>query len=231
MNPISLGLLGKNIGHSRSKEMYQEIYNQEISYTLFDFDNEMEIPGLEIIFKNLDGLSITSPYKRYFLNDVLYESDVIKNLNAINCIKKKNDVFFATNTDYYAIIDFLKEKESLLHNGHIVILGDGVMSQVTQVALLSLGYSFDIYSRKKTPGFANLNLPDLRGTFQSSFIINTCSRNYVFNGLVDKNTFFWDMNYNLKAHEDLFSNLDCDYIDGLKLLNTQAKHAVNFWNL
>jgi hypothetical protein len=48
---------------------------------------------------------------------------------------------------------------------------------------------------------------------------------------VEGKFYFWDMNYDLKAHENLFGHTDVEYKDGLYQLELQAKYALSFWNL
>ena len=59
MAKISLGLLGKDIAHSKSKNMYEELLGCDVSYTHFDHSTPESIPTLEEIFSKVSGLSIT----------------------------------------------------------------------------------------------------------------------------------------------------------------------------
>ncbi|MFG1516028.1 hypothetical protein ABMA71_15530, partial [Halobacteriovorax sp. ZH3_bin.1] len=124
---LKLGLLGKNIQHSKSPEIYNELFDGQVEYSLLDINDEKNIPQLEEIFSNLQGLSITAPYKKHFLNDVSLEESV-KEIGAINCIKYDGTQFFGTNTDYLAA------KEIILNNSYeqkeIIMLGDGAMTNM-----------------------------------------------------------------------------------------------------
>ena len=103
---LKFGLLGKNIQKSRSKEMYEKILGTEVDYCLFDFANENDIPQLSDLLSKLQGLSITAPYKKHFLSDVKIKGG-LESLEAINCIRKSEDGFEATNTDYLACEEIL----------------------------------------------------------------------------------------------------------------------------
>ncbi|RPJ71754.1 MAG: hypothetical protein EHM20_14365, partial [Alphaproteobacteria bacterium] len=146
---IKLALLGKGIQHSRSPEIYQRLLVNKIQYDLLDYPNSSSIPKVEDLFKVYNGISITSPYKRHFLDQVKLTEQAEK-LGAINCIKQSSDGFYGENTDYSAIVEILKKLKSK-HNGlRAIILGDGVMSNVTQAALRELEIDFKLYSRKTT---------------------------------------------------------------------------------
>ena len=70
-------LVGKDISHSLSQSIYERLLQQAIDYTLLDYEKSEDIPTLSYIFNNgLKGLSITSPYKSYFYNDVICEDEL-----------------------------------------------------------------------------------------------------------------------------------------------------------
>ena len=226
---ISLGLLGKNIQHSRSKEMYQKILNQPVDYHLLDYDEEKEIPCLPILMEKISGLSITSPYKKIFLDSVNMDSE-IADLNAINCVKKVGNEFYATNTDYLALNELIdKMIQQYNFSNTVFILGDGAMGKVLIKICEKKRIKYKVFSRKLS------NICSIDDEFKDNtdphLIINACAREYIFNHNLPNESVFWDLNYNLTAHEKLFQNKNITYIDGLSLLELQARHAVTFWNL
>ncbi len=131
---ISLALVGKDISHSKSPQIYRELIGQEIKYKIFDCPSEKDIPSLDKIFEKYQGLSVTSPYKKFFLNQVSVLPG-FENLGAINAIRKSGKIFEAINTDYLAIgkiIQGFKVKK-------VILLGDGVMASITQKILDKAG--------------------------------------------------------------------------------------------
>lgn len=220
---IKLALLGKNISHSLSPKLYNDIYGEKnVEYRLLDFNENNQIPPIDKLMIDLDGLNITSPYKEHFVKNVIIKDDFIRSLAAINCIANVGEEFFATNTDYTAMLRLLPD---MTNQKKVVILGDGVMSRVSQAACLKLGLSFKVYSRRLTPEkFSNMELVD-----ENVLVINCCSREYVFNGKITAGLVFWDLNYLHQAHSELFINHG-NYIDGLNLLTEQARDAAAFWS-
>lgn len=220
---IKLGLLGRNISHSKSPELYQQIYGiNNVDYRLFDFDEETSIPRLDVLFKDLDGLNITAPYKEHFLSNVEIKDVVIQSLKAINCIGHKGKKFYATNTDYSAMKRLLADMSK---GCEVLILGDGAMSRVTQKACEQNNLRHQIWSRKLTPlEFESMPIPD-----RNVLVVNCCARSYVFNHKLPKNALFWDLNYSHSEHERLFKG-SSQYVDGLNLLREQALDAAAFWS-
>jgi len=230
---ISLGLLGANISHSRSKEMYEGIIGEPVDYSLIDIDKEINIPSLTELFDsyNLQGMSITYPYKKHFIKVVSYEDPLIKSLGAINCIYKSTDNFLATNTDFLAALYLIKNKYMSLYE-NFVILGSGNMAKVFEVAFKKLDVDYISFNRRKD---GDLNLIDYQDklsgfNIEKSLIINTCSRDFVFNPQVQLKCGFWDMNYSFTPHQKL-DQKGLKYFEGVDLLREQAKSALQFWRM
>jgi len=210
---VKLGLIGKKLAHSKSEQVYRELLDLEFTYDLLEYSNENHIPQAQKLLANYDGLSITSPYKKHFLEQVILD-DKIKSLKAINCLYKKDGKIYGANTDYEAI-------KILIGNytlKNVAILGDGAMSFLCQKILIEKEISFEIFSRKSLGDISNLDLT------KYSLVINCCSRDYSFAGTVSNETTFWDLNYSM-THQASFAL----YEDGLELLKLQAKLALKYW--
>lgn len=221
MESIRLALLGRSISHSRSENIYRESLKKPLVYKYFDFQKSSEIPSLENIFTDIDGLSITNPYKDHFLNDVIID-DQLKPLKAINCIGKRDENYYGTNTDYFALLDIIGEIQNL---NQAIILGNGAMARVLIEILNIKKVSYSQIFRKQNGPLENLDLSNHSG----DVIFNTCDRNFVFNGKVKKNVLFYDLNYDFFPHQEFFKNNNYLYIDGFDLLKKQAFYALKFW--
>lgn len=223
---MNLALLGKDIQHSGSPALYQKLCKEDIHYHLLDFNTPEEIPPLGELFDqySLNGLSITAPYKTHFFNDVhLERKNIITKIGGINCIYKRQGVFYGENTDEMAFREeFLNLKKSKDFE-KVILLGDGVMAKMIKTIL----YEYDIepvqFSRKLNGEINNLSfkLEDSK----SCLMINACSRSYVYKGPFSTDIHFWDMNYDMKAHSDNIPK----YTSGEKLLMLQAQHALKFF--
>ena len=227
---LKLGLVGKNISHSKSQQMYQELLGEEVDYTLFDFQSESEIPELEILFKQVDGLSITSPYKKFFIKSV-ETIGAVSELGIINCIRRVNNGFEATNTDYLVVDNFMK-KSDLLKDRQLVILGNGAMADITKHSAVKNKIDYIQLGRSITKDFEDLSLKDLQKEIgKKLFVINACSWEYEYKGELSGDLIFWDYNYGHKFHFNRFTQSNTQYIDGIDLLKSQASFALKFWDL
>lgn len=225
-----LALIGKNISHSRSPEMYKKLISPSVDYSLLDYPSESLIPPAAELLQSYDGINITSPYKKHFLNDVLL-TPIARECNAINCLKKENGIIVGENTDYLAIVEILKRLKDEFVELDVILLGDGVMSTVAQVALKNLNINFRVLSRKITKDFNHLNLAQLAKVENGRcLVINSCSREYVFDGILQPESLFWDFNYNFEEHNSRISKKVYRYFDGLEMLERQAFFAVAFWS-
>lgn len=222
---ISLALIGKNISHSKSEQMYRKILNSTFKYTLIDCNHETQIPPLEYLFSKYSGVSITSPYKKHFLDNVIIDINTQK-IGAINCIKYKNDKYYGYNTDYLAIEEIIKKNSYL--DKEIIILGDGAMANVFRVILDGSSKKYKSYSRRLSGDISKIDF--YSEDKANLLIINCCSRSFNFEGSVGKNSVFWDLNYSHDFHKISLTE-KCIYIDGEELLFKQAQHAVKIWGI
>lgn len=217
-------LIGKNISHSQSPKIYQRLIGSHIQYDLLDYASEEQIPSAQELFKTYDGINITSPYKKHFLNQIELTENA-KAIGAINCMKKVNNKIIGENTDYPAVVEILKR---YLDVGikNVVLLGDGVMAHMTLLALKSLNTNAKQFSRKTNPNLSALKLTEQ----DRQLIINSCSREFVYEGEISPSSIFWDYNYNNPKQSELLKAKISRYDDGLEMLNLQAEHAVAFWS-
>jgi len=221
---MKLGLLGKNIQHSKSKEQYESILGYPIDYKIYDCANADDIPSLDEIFSKVEGLSITAPYKTHFIDKIQLD-EISQVFQVTNCIKKMGANYIGTITDYKAIEEILTRFLSKNNFKNIILLGSGSMSKLIAHFLYQKSIFFTQFSRKDNGDISSVDL----SCFEKSLIINSCSRDYVFNGLLSSSSIFWDLNYNFSPHTKLANLSGVNYIDGIEMLNIQARHALKFW--
>lgn len=224
---ITMALVGKNIKHSLSPMIYSKLLKGfPINYSLLNFEDESEVGKLEGILNNFSLVSVTSPYKKYCYENSLNDCE---NIKAVNTLRMKNDQVVAENTDYQASQDILK---NFINDGTktIYILGDGAMSRVIKYALDKIEFKYTQFSRNQN-NLHNIHAEINKIPEQSSLlVINSCSREYTFPKLNKGHFKFWDLNYAMPKHLKLFHGTDVKYIDGIELLELQAKYALSFWN-
>lgn len=228
---MRLGLLGFPIHHSKSPELYKKLLNQQLSsYELFSFNNPTEIPQISFFQERLDGLNITSPYKRHFFDQVIIESEIVNKIGAINTISFSSRGVFGTNTDFLAIVKILSNFKSQFDSLKIILLGDGVMANLTKIVLQDLQIQFLQLSRRNHDNFSFLDITKYFEVNLQILIINSCSRDYIFRGNLSGEEIFWDYNYLFPPHQDTIPSRVKLYKDGQDLLSIQALEAIKFWN-
>ena len=223
-----LALIGKNIFHSRSQEVYEELLNEKIAYTLIDCSCEKEIPGLEYLFNQFDGISITAPYKKFFFDKVTVRSEEAKKAKCLNCIAKKSGVYWGTNTDYSAVKQCFEKIRAAHKKLDAVVLGDGNMSFITRMILENMNVKYTLLSRKQGNLTPKTNLQKFSFSDGRLVVINTCLKEFVFSGEIPQSALFWDYNYSSLEHMEYLGQR-CHYQDGFELLKEQAKYALLFW--
>jgi shikimate dehydrogenase len=227
---MKLGLLGFPIGHSLSPVLYEKLLGPILeSYKLFSFEDKTLIPDIKFFASELDGLNITSPYKTHFINDVEIPSSLVKELGAINTIAFKDGAAWGTNTDLLAIVEILKNYLHKYQQLKIILLGDGVMAKVTKIVTQDLNIPVQQFSRKMNSDFLSLDLTALHDDQYQTIVINSCSRDFVFQGTTTGKEIFWDYNYSHRPHLDSIPSKVLLYQDGQEMLELQAREAIKFW--
>lgn len=223
---MNLALLGKGIQHSLSPNLYRKLLGESVNYKLLDFE-EFEIPSLEYIFKNneLDGLNITSPYEKFFIQDVTIPRDFVQRIGGINCIKQSNGRFYGENTDELAFKQLFDKHLKEYNFKKIVLLGDGTMANMIKLVLESYDINVVQRSRRVDQNIAKLDID--HSEYLNTAIINACSRSYTYDGPLSSDILFWDMNYKMDKHKFKIPN----YIDGEELLELQARLAIDFFKV
>ncbi|WP_427169091.1 shikimate dehydrogenase [Fusobacterium nucleatum] len=123
------GLLGKKLTHSLSPLLHKTFFEElgiEAEYKLYEVD-ETEIDNFKnYMFENsIEGVNITVPYKKVFLDKLDHISDEAKEIWAINLLYIKDNKFYGDNTDYYGFKYTLEKNQVDVRNKKIAIIGKG----------------------------------------------------------------------------------------------------------
>ena len=226
---IKLALIGRNIQHSQSPQVYSKLLQTKIAYTFIDSATINDIPSLDELYQGYDGVSVTAPYKREMFNR-LGSNISDRHLNSINCLYKKNGQLWGSNTDVLAIRDILLELNFQNNFQEIYVLGNGAMSTLLSDLAIELNLKVKCFNRQ------NGTLADLiNGKYKfpdhNILMINACAREFIYAGSLSPLIYFWDLNYNMPEHSRFFNSHNIPYLDGMTLLEKQARYALKFWNL
>ena len=219
-------LIGKNIQHSKSPEMYKKLLGHEVDYTFLDYESEKKIPPLNELLEKYCRISVTAPYKNYVFRHCDILSEQAQALEAVNAIKLKNAEVIGTNTDALAFEEIFSSKYL---GTYPIILGDGAMSRLAQQYFKKTGVEHIVLSRKRK----NLEQIDQylhELSDRSLLIINACGRSYNFDFKSHKPLKVWDLNYSMPEQQNYVLKSGHEYTDGEDLLIRQAEYALSFWN-
>ncbi|WP_408098464.1 hypothetical protein ACJVC5_06010 [Peredibacter sp. HCB2-198] len=228
---MKLGLLGYPITHSLSPKLYQEILGSKLSsYELFSFESVDKIPPLSFFSEKLDGLNITSPYKTHFMSEIRIDSELVRQIGAVNTLSFTNMGVWGTNTDVIAVQEILTKYQQDWGKLHLLILGSGVMAKMTELVADDLKISWQEFSRKADGDIAQLDLRPFLKSGVQNIVINACSRHFIFQGELTHQEVFWDYNYSFLPHQNTLPSRVKLYQDGQEMLRLQALAAVKFWS-
>jgi shikimate dehydrogenase len=149
------GLIGYPLSHSFSKKFFTEKFEKEglrdCWYELFPIPSIDELPALVKKHPDLCGFNITIPYKEQVLPFLDDKNDIVKKINACNCVIIKDGKLQGHNTD---VAGFELALQQYLQPSHkkALILGTGGASKAVEFVLEKRGIDYKYVSRKPIAG-------------------------------------------------------------------------------
>lgn len=215
---MKLALLGLNIQHSLSKNVYEKLLRFHVDYDLIDVDI---LPDLYKLAEKYDAINVTAPFKTQVFNRLDIKDEQSTIVQSCNCFILNEGKLIGTNTDYLAMQSLLPKY--MEDRSSVYILGSGAMARLTREVCLELDYPYCEFSRSLG------NLQEIYSRrFDQSLVVNCCSRAFLFEPSRVESLKFFDLNYNNSKQKDLFVDKLSIYHDGELFLHEQAKHALNF---
>ena len=137
------GLLGKKLSHSLSPLLHNTFFEDmglKDEYKLYEVD-ETEIDNFKnyMLENSIEGVNITVPYKKVFLDKLDFISDEAKAIGAINLLYIKDNKFYGDNTDYYGFKQTLISNQIKPSEKRIAIIGRGGASASVYKVLKDMG--------------------------------------------------------------------------------------------
>ncbi len=241
------GLIGKSLGHSFSKNYFEKKFAQLelsdcafVNYELQSIDEFLPLLAAE---KNVQGLSVTIPYKESilpFLDELSPEAETIA---AVNCIQFKNGKKIGHNTDVYGFAQSIKPFLDPNHQ-RALILGTGGASKAVAHVLRNIGV--DVYfvtssdSKKTTNTFFYSELNEhIMQAFK--LIVNTTPLGTFPNVNECPNIPFVHFTAQHLAYDLVYNPAETAFlkqaaakaaivVNGLSMLQLQAEKSWEIWN-
>lgn len=236
-NKKQYGLLGFNIQYSLSPKLHKIIFEKlciDGEYTLLDvaFKSHEESALNEVINMlksgELSGINITIPYKEKIIKYVDKLDEIAQKIGAINTIKIENGSLVGYNTDYYGIVETLKEMNINLYNKECYIFGTGGSSKAVYYTLKELGGIPYFVSRGKT-GEGVLSYDTIESFKTKMELAVNCTPKELDVKILSKFKNVFDLKYSKVADTVIDKSLDTNIIDGLFMLVVQGIKSQELW--
>ena len=139
-----LGLLGCDIGYSRSPKLFEEIFRREgllgSTYRLIDRPEVEPFVSEVRRIDHWDGFNVTTPYKTAIIPYLDRLDPLASAVGAVNCVTCREGLLTGYNTDVEGFAASLREEVGAgpLPSSALV-LGSGGASCAVRVALKQLG--------------------------------------------------------------------------------------------
>jgi shikimate dehydrogenase len=149
MKKMKLGVLGGNLGHSKSPQIQNagiKYLGLDASYEKFEIDPDDFSKDIAKLLSELDGINVTIPYKEDIVNYLNKADELVNRIGASNTLIVKKGYIEGTNTDYFGFMESLKGFD--LKSKKVAVLGAGGASRAVLVALDDIGVDqINIYVR------------------------------------------------------------------------------------
>ena len=239
------GLIGHPLGHSFSKDFFnQKFQSENIDAQYLNFD----IPTIELLNEvltrqQIKGLNVTIPYKEKvipFLDELSEDAKSIGAVNVIKVYQQENKIRLkGFNTD---VIGFTESLQPLLNPTHkkALILGTGGASKAVQFGLQQLNIETLFVSRRSCDNTLTYSQLTSKVMKEHTVVINctpvgmhphTDECPEIPYEFIGEGHILYDLVYN--PEETLFLKkgkaVGATTKNGLEMLLLQAKAAWNIW--
>ena len=236
------GLIGHPLSHSFSKAYFDNKFKNEdldCFFVNFDIEKLESIKDIIIQYPDLQGFTITHPYKKEIFQYLDSIDENAKQIGAVNVVKiDKNRKLKGYNTDYIGFQGLVEEAIKVKDIKKAYICGTGGASEAVRFVLKQKNIGFEILTRK------NSSYQELKkqGFHDNELIINATPVGMYPNcnekidlpyETANSTNVFIDLIYN--PEETMFmkeaKKHGAKTFNGLKMLTLQAEAAWRIWSL
>ena len=240
------GLIGHPLEHSFSKDYFENKFRNECldcKFMNFDIDSLDKLKGTVISNPDLQGFTVTFPYKNEIISHLDSIDKSANEIGAVNVVKIDSDrKLHGFNTDYIGFQELLRDATSERNISRAIVCGTGGASKAVQYVLKMKHIEYQTVSRN--PNTADsLSYSQLKdcGFHDNELIINTTPLGMRPNinecvdipyDTINSSNILIDLIYN--PEETLFlkkgRSKGANTYNGLKMLHIQADAAWDIWN-
>lgn len=171
------GLIGYPLTHSFSQRYFTEKFAKEgitdASYSVFPLTHIEELTGL-VADPALRGLNVTIPYKEQVLSFLDERNEIVRAIQACNCIKIEGGKRVGYNTDVIGFRNSLVKKLQT-HHKQALILGTGGAAKAVEYVIKELGMAYRFVTRRPRPDSTDLRYEEVDSSLlhAHTLLINT----------------------------------------------------------
>lgn len=240
------GLIGHPLEHSFSKDYFEKKFRNECldcKFMNFDIDSLDKLKGTVISNPDLQGFTVTFPYKNEIISHLDSIDKSANEIGAVNVVKiDYGGKLHGFNTDYIGFQELLTDATSEKKISRAIVCGTGGASKAVQHVLKMKHIEYQIVSRNPNTAdsLSYQQLKD-RGFHDNELIINTTPLGmhpntnecvYIPYDTINSSNVLIDLIYN--PEETLFlkkgKSQGASTYNGLKMLHIQADAAWSIWN-
>ena len=238
------GLIGYPLSHSFSQGFFTEKFLQEnITDAVYQNYPIEDIASCKLLWAEnaeLQGLNVTIPHKKSVIPFLDKPSSVVQAIQACNCIRKFNGVYYGYNTDVIgfekSLLPFLKP-----HHTKALVLGTGGASAAVVWVLNKLNIKHLIVSRTISDNTVNYQqlTKDIVGEYP--LIINTSPVGMYPNLDQAPQIPYEAINHKHHLYDLIYNPAETEFLkkgaakgastqNGLAMLHIQAEESWKIWN-
>lgn len=171
------GLIGYPLSHSFSQRYFTEKFEKEgiedCAYSAYPLPDISDLTAL-LGDPELCGLNVTIPYKEQVLPFLHFRNDIVRRINACNCIKITDGKLHGYNTDVIGFEASLVKKLRPDHD-RALILGTGGASKAVEYVLQQRGIGYVFVTRRPRPHTTDVDYGQVDAALvrDHTLIINT----------------------------------------------------------
>lgn len=147
----SFGLIGHPLGHSISKKYFENKFEKEhldCNFSNFDLENLDNLDKIISENPDLQGFTITYPYKNEIIKHLDFIDENAKEIGAVNVVKIDSDrKLHGFNSDYIGFQGLLEDAIQDREIGRALILGTGGASKAVSFVLKNKNIDFQFITR------------------------------------------------------------------------------------
>ena len=236
------GLIGHPLSHSFSQAYFNNKFKNEALdcfFINFDIEKLESIKDILIQYPDLQGFTITHPYKKEIFRYLSFVDENAKEIGAVNVVKIDSErKLHGYNTDYIGFQGLLEEATANMCRKSAYVCGTGGAADAVNYVLKNKGSEIKVLSRKND---SYQRLKD-EGFHDNELIINATPV-----GMYPKYDEMPDLPYETANETNVFIDLiynpeetmfmkeakkhGAKAYNGLKMLQLQAEAAWRIWSL